>query len=82
MTLVQTCLCRKEVQIEMGKGDGSGEGKGEGHGEGQGRGKGRDAMDALAAGGAAGCCFLIFMFVIGLPMLLSGIAIVCIWTSG
>ena len=58
----------------MGKGDGSGDGKGQGQGQ--------DAVEGLAAGGAAACCFLIFLWVIGLPMLLSGIAIVSVWDSG
>ena len=57
-------------------------GKGEGHGEGHGEGQGKDAVEGAVAGGAAACCFLVFMWVIGLPMLLAGIAIVSVFSSG
>ena len=56
----------------MGKGSGAGGGKGKGHGKGQ----GHDAVDGMFAGGAAAAIFFIFMWVIGLPILLSGIGLV------
>ncbi len=64
--------------VTMGRGSGAGTGKGEGHGEGL----GEDAVEGAAAGGIALCCFLIFMWVIGLPMLLTGIIMVSVWSYG
>ena len=45
-------------------------------GEGAGAGRGRDAVDALFGAGAAAGIFLVFMWIVGIPMLLAGIGMV------